>query len=195
MLAQLGILIGVMMVFHLTGITTIAIGPIHMTIMWVPIIIGAILLGPAAGAILGAVFGISVLMNMGLITQLLLGVNAPLTIIFMVVIRGIGVGFISGLIYKGFEKLDKKEVWSYEATGLLTSLLNTFMFVAGTAMLFGGNEALLELAYIDDSSRGAVFGALFAIVWAQALIEAAVCTLVAATIARVLKTHILKTGQ
>lgn len=196
MLAQTALLIAIMWVFHFTGITSIAIGPVNLTIMWVPIIIGAITLGPVAGAILGANFGISVLLNMGVITQILLGVNAPLYIFYTVVIRGMLVGFTSGILFKVFARIDKKGVWSFEATGLLTSMLNTFVFLAGIALIFGGSAELFTWGPLveAETTRGAVFTTLFGLVIMQAIIEAGICTLVAAIVARALKTYLNKSS-
>jgi uncharacterized membrane protein len=195
MLVQLGILAAIMLVLNFSGFASISIGPVNMTIMWVPIIIGAITLGPIAGAVLGGVFGATVLINMGVLTQILLGLNAPMTVIFMVVIRGMLVGFLSGMMFKGFGKINKTGSWAYEATGLLTSLMNTFMFIAGTALIFGANTGLLEwapFAELETVTRGTVFTSLLTLVGMQALIEAGICTLVAATVARVLNTHLNK---
>lgn len=56
-LTTLSVLIGIMLVLNFTGIGFIPLPLIKATIMHIPVIIGAILLGPSAGAILGAVFG------------------------------------------------------------------------------------------------------------------------------------------
>jgi uncharacterized membrane protein len=195
MLVQLALLVAIMLVLNFTGFANFAIGPVNMTIMWVPIIIGAITLGPIAGAVLGGVFGVTVLINMGALTQIFLGMNVPLTIIFTVIIRGLGVGFLSGILFRLFSKADKQRVWSFEATALLTSLLNTFVFVAGTALFFGANEGLYAwgpLAEIESASRGAVFTTVFALVGAQAIIEAVFCTVVVTIVAKAIMTYLQK---
>jgi uncharacterized membrane protein len=195
MLVQLALLTAIMLVLNFTGAANISIGPINMTIMWVPIIIGAITLGPLAGATLGGVFGITVLINMGTLTQIFLGINVPLTLVFFVIIRGIGVGFLSGMLFRLFSKADKQRVWSFEATALLTSLLNTAVFVTGTALFFGANAELYKwapLAEVESASRTAVFTTIFALVGAQAIIEAAICTIVAAVIAKAVIAYLHK---
>jgi uncharacterized membrane protein len=195
MLVQTALLAAIMLVLNFTGFANISIGPINMTIMWVPIIIGAITIGPIAGAVLGCVFGATVLINMGALTQIMLGINAPLTVVFNILIRGIGVGFLSGLLFKLFSKADKQRVWSFGATGLLTSLLNTTVFVTGTALMFGASADLYQwgpLAEIENASRAAVFTTVFALVGAQALIEAAICTIIAAIIAKAILTYLKK---
>ena len=194
MLAQLGILIAVMLLFHSTGIGYIKVGAIEMTIMLVPVIIGAIVLGPTAGMVLGGVFGITLILLPS--TQaFFMSMNLPGTIILCVLIRGMGLGFLSGLIFKGLKKIDKSNVWSYETTGLITALLNTFLFIAGAALIFGNHPTMHEFFKdmgMSATTPGAIFLALFIVVGVQAIIEAALCTLIAAIIAKTIMTYLHK---
>ena len=57
-MALLGMLIAVLLVMGMTGIGFIPLPVIKATTMHIPVILGAILLGPGAGAVLGAVFGL-----------------------------------------------------------------------------------------------------------------------------------------
>lgn len=57
-MATLAMFIGLVAVMGLTGIGFIQLPLIKATTMHIPVILGAILLGPKAGAILGAVFGL-----------------------------------------------------------------------------------------------------------------------------------------
>ena len=56
-LAQLALLVAVELVMKITGLGSVPIGPIYMSFLTLPVAIGAILMGPLAGAILGGVFG------------------------------------------------------------------------------------------------------------------------------------------
>ena len=55
-MATLAMLCGVLLVMGMTGIGFIPLPVIKATTMHIPVILGAILLGPKAGAVLGAVF-------------------------------------------------------------------------------------------------------------------------------------------
>ena len=55
-LATLAMLCGVLLVMGMTGIGFIPLPVIKATTMHIPVILGAILLGPSAGAVLGGVF-------------------------------------------------------------------------------------------------------------------------------------------
>ena len=57
-MATLAMLCGVLLVMGMTGIGFIPMPVIKATTMHIPVILGAILLGPGAGATLGAVFGL-----------------------------------------------------------------------------------------------------------------------------------------
>ena len=57
-MAMLAMLCGVLLVMGMTGIGFIPLPVIKATTMHIPVILGAILLGPRAGAVLGALFGL-----------------------------------------------------------------------------------------------------------------------------------------
>ena len=57
-MAALAMLCGLLLVMGMTGIGLIPLPVIKATTMHIPVILGAVLLGPAAGGILGAVFGL-----------------------------------------------------------------------------------------------------------------------------------------
>ena len=57
-MAMLAMLCGVLLVMGMTGIGFIPLPVIKATTMHIPVILGAILLGPKAGAILGGLFGL-----------------------------------------------------------------------------------------------------------------------------------------
>lgn len=56
-MVQLAILVALVIVLQLVG-SNIHVGPVSFSLVLIPIAVGGVLLGPAAGAILGAVFGL-----------------------------------------------------------------------------------------------------------------------------------------
>ena len=56
-MVQLAILVAIMLIFAYTPLGYLKSGPIEITFMVLPVAIGAIILGPSAGAILGGIFG------------------------------------------------------------------------------------------------------------------------------------------
>lgn len=57
-MATLAMLAGILLVMGTTGIGFIPLPVIKATTMHIPVILGAVLLGPAAGAFLGGVLGL-----------------------------------------------------------------------------------------------------------------------------------------
>lgn len=58
-LVQMAILIAVMLILAFTPLGYLKVGAIEITFMTIPVVVGAIILGPAAGAVLGGVFGLT----------------------------------------------------------------------------------------------------------------------------------------
>ena len=54
-MVQLSVLIAILLLLELTGLGMIKTAGLEITIMLVPVIVGAIVMGPAAGALLGGV--------------------------------------------------------------------------------------------------------------------------------------------
>ena len=99
-MAELAIFIAIIIVLKMTGFNMIHIGPLAMTFTMVPIAIGAMLLGPIEGAILGFVFGITSLYDAitgaSGMTGFFFQVSPVHTVILCVVVRTL-VGFLTGL--------------------------------------------------------------------------------------------------
>jgi uncharacterized membrane protein len=181
---------------HFSGIGYIKAGAIDMTIMLVPVIIGAISLGAGAGAVLGGIFGFTVIL-LPTTQSFFMPMDAVGTVVLCVYVRGIMLGFISGIIFKWLNKLDKQRVWSFEITGMLTALLNTFLFVAGALVIYGNNPDFLSFLHdlgFATYSKTKILTALFAIVGIQAIIEAAICALIAGVAAKAVTTYLKKSG-
>ena len=58
-MVQLAILVAIMLIFAYTPLGYLKVGAIEITFMVLPVAIGAILLGPVCGAILGGLFGLT----------------------------------------------------------------------------------------------------------------------------------------
>ena len=57
-MTQLALLIAVVIVMKVVGLGSVPVGPLNMSFLTIPIAVGAIILGPSAGAVLGLVFGL-----------------------------------------------------------------------------------------------------------------------------------------
>ena len=56
-LTRLALLVAIELVMKAVGLGSVPVGPLYMSFLTLPIAVGAITLGPAAGAVLGGVVG------------------------------------------------------------------------------------------------------------------------------------------
>ncbi|MBQ3407396.1 MAG: ECF transporter S component, partial [Lachnospiraceae bacterium] len=77
-LVQLAMLICIQLVMKAIGLGSVPVGPLYMSFLTLPIAVAAIIIGPAGGAITGAVFGLvsfkDALTGGSVMTSTLLGV-------------------------------------------------------------------------------------------------------------------------
>jgi len=108
-----------------------------ISLVLIPIVLGAALYGPSAGALLGAAFGIIVYINC------VTGADAggqmvfqadPLLCCLVVIGKGTLAGLASGLVYKLFSKWNKYLAMLLAA--IICPVINTGVFVACMLLLF-----------------------------------------------------------
>ena len=123
-------LTALVIVLQLMG-SFIKFGPFSISLVLIPIVIGAATCGPYMGAWLGAVFGVTVLASGD--AAAFMTVNALGTVI-TVMVKGIACGFLSGLTYRLIEK--KNQLIAVIAAAIMGPLVNTGIFLAGCALFF-----------------------------------------------------------
>lgn len=111
--------------------TFIRFGPFSISLVLLPIVIGAATCGPYMGAWLGFVFGLVVLISGD--ASAFLAVNIPGTII-TVLLKGTACGLCAGLIYKLFSKLNRYV--GVAAAAIVCPLVNTGVFLLGCWLFF-----------------------------------------------------------
>ena len=137
-LVRISVLVAIMLLLEVTGLGMIKMPGLEITLLMVPVIVGAIVMGPATGAILGGVFGcISFWECFGKsqFGAVLLGINPLYTFLVCVPTR-ILAGWLCGLSFKGLNKLDKSNLWSFGAAGLIGALCNTVLFMSMLCLCF-----------------------------------------------------------
>lgn len=103
-LVGLGLLTAIVIVLQFIG-AFLKFGTFSISLVLMPIVVGAALYGVFAGAWLGLVFGIVVLLSGD--ANLFLGIN-PFGTIVTVLLKGILAGAVSGLVYIGLANLFSK---------------------------------------------------------------------------------------
>ena len=145
-MAMLLALVVVLQIFS----SSFKIGPFSLTFVLVPVVIGSIALGYKHGAILGAVFGLIVVVQcaMGLDAGgfILWGINPILTALICIV-KGTAAGIVPGLIFQAMTK--KRDGANNDALAAILAsasapFVNTGLFLVGLSTCF--SSTLVEWA-------------------------------------------------
>lgn len=129
-MVSLGLFTAIVVVLQLLG-SFIRFGPFSVSLVLVPIVVGAALYGSRAGAWLGAVFGGTVLASGD--AALFWAVNVPGTIV-TVLLKGIAAGLAAGLIYQLLAKTNA--TLAVFAAAAVCPLVNTGVFLLGCRVFF-----------------------------------------------------------
>lgn len=106
-------------------------GVFSISLVLVPIVIGAALCGPLCGAVLGFVFGLVVLISGD--AGAFLVVN-PLGTVLTVLVKGAAAGYMAGLVYTLVSK--KSENLAVICAALVCPVTNTGLFLVGCLLFF-----------------------------------------------------------
>ena len=128
----------------------IPLGPFFITLTLVPLIIGAILYGPVAGASLGAIFGVVVAIQVVTGAQGVIAFTMfeflPVITLALCIIKGAVAGWVAGLIHKLLTSFGKSKLGIVLAT-LACPIVNTGLFVIGLFLFYGKLTATWTAEY------------------------------------------------
>lgn len=137
----------------------IKFGPFSITLALAPIIIGAALFGPKAGAYLGGVFGVVVLLAciMGWDPggSVLWNANPFLTAVICLG-KGILAGLCAGAVYRAVSKVTMEPVVAAILSGIVSPVVNTGLFCLCLMLLF--HDILISWAGGTDIVYYIIFG-------------------------------------
>lgn len=192
-IAELGLLIAIELVMKLIGLGSVPVGPLYMSFLTIPIAIAAMLLGPAAGAITGAVFGLvsfyDAVTGVSVMTGAFFQLSPVNTFILCVGTRVL-MGIMVGLLFRLFHALDRGKTVCFLLGALSAPLLNTFFFMGYIILVFYQTEYIQNLVAKLGAANPIAF--VLMLVGIQGLIEAVVCGVAGTIVAKTL-THFLAT--
>ena len=190
-MATLAMLCGVLLVMGITGIGFIPFPVIKATTMHIPVILGAVLLGPGAGGVLGGVFGLcSIWVNTtspGLLsfafspfmtTEGLPGVVKSLWIALGCRIL---FGIIAGWLWKLFKKILKQDYAALPVTAAVSTLCHTILVMGSIYFLLAQQYAEAKNVAIT-----AVFGLVMGTVTASGIPEAIIAAILVTVVGKAL---------
>ena len=135
-LVGLAILTALIVVLQITA-TFFPTKPFAITLSLIPIVIGAALYGAGAGAYLGGVFSVVVILMcvFGFDVGGAMVWNAnPFMCIVVCMLKGMGAGFCAGLAYRLISK--KSPVAAAAVAGIVSPVVNTGIFILGLLLFF-----------------------------------------------------------
>ena len=135
-MVELAVLTALVVVFQLLS-NFMQFGPVAFSLALVPVVIGALMLGPLAGAYLGAVLGlVNFIASFSNVFLLTLFQSSPVLYILVCFGKTILAGLVAGLIYKAFCR--KREFLGVCLASLSAPVVNTGVFLVFMALFFRG---------------------------------------------------------
>ena len=200
-MAIIAVLGAIEIMLSVTPLGYIPLGVTRATTIHIPVIIGAMLLGPGTGAILGGIFGFTSFITNTISPTITSFVFTPfypvpgknsgsLLSIMICFLPRILIGVSAGYFWKSAKTVSKSKdpsILSSALTGIIGSLTNTILVMFGIYIFFG--TAYASAKGIDPSQLlGYILGTVIAI---NGILEAVVAGVLVAAIGR----PVLKLGR
>lgn len=189
-MSELGILVAILLLMAFTPVGYLRLGTMTITFLTIPVIVGAIVLGPWAGAFLGLVFGLTSFyqcFGMDPMGTALMSISPLRTFLFTVVPRLL-MGLCVGLIFKLFPK---RNAAAYTVTSFFGPFLNTVLFMTVLIACFWHTDVIQGwAASIPGASNVFLFAVLS--VGVNFIVEAIVCTIVGAAVSKAVDRYLNK---
>lgn len=187
---ELAILVAVIIIMAFTPLGYLKTAGLEITFITIPVIVGAIVLGPKAGAFLGCIFGITSFLQAALGLSpfgiVLMGIS-PLRCFLVCVPTRLLMGFCTGLIWNLWKN---KTAAAYSVTSLSGALLNTLFFMSTLIALFWNTDFIQSMADSLGATGILAFTVLF--VGINGVIEALCCFTLAGIISKAVNTYVSK---
>lgn len=183
-LTQLALLVAIEIVMKTIGLGSVPVGPLYMSFLTVPIAVGAIVMGPMAGMILGGVFGFVSFMDAikgaSIMTSNLLAVSPVHTFVLCFGMR-VMMGLCVGGVYAAMSRISKNRMINCFVTSLSAPLLNTLFFMGYIVLAFYQTEYIQGLVAANGAANPVMFVML--LVGFQGIVEALVCSITGTAVA------------
>lgn len=190
-LVQVALMAAIVVVLANTPLGMIQLPIIKATTVHIPVILGAILLGPLAGSILGAVFGICSLVSNTIAPTLLsfafspfmstTGIAGALKAIWISVGCRVLIGLVAGLLWKLFMAVRMHDLAALPLVGFIGSMVNTVAVMGSIYFLLAA-----EYAAAKNVGVTAVFGLVMGTVTASGIPEAIAAAVLVTVIGKAL---------
>lgn len=197
-MVSVALMAAIIVVLANTPLGMIQLPIIKATTVHIPVIIGAILFGPMAGAILGGVFGICSLISNTMAPTLLSFAFSPflagnlvgaVKAIWISVGCRVLIGVAAGWLWILFRKIKMNTYLGLAITGFAGSMVNTVMVMGSIYFLLAQ-----QYAQAKEVAVTAVFGLIMGTVTASGIPEAIAAAILVTVIGKVL-TRLVSASQ
>lgn len=183
-LTQLALLAAILLVMNYTPLGYLQLGPLSASLLTVPVAIGAMTMGPLAGAILGGIFGATSFIQMvegkSSMGAALFSVN-PFGAFVVSFVARVLEGLCAALIFNALRKaMPKKEKLCCVIGAICTPVLNTVFFMGFLVLFFYNCDYVQNQAQTLGATNAFMFIVL--LVGVQAVIEWLICGVVASAV-------------
>lgn len=168
----------------------IPLGFTRATIIHIPVILGALILGPKYGAVLGFIFGLTSLINNTFNPTLTSFVFSPfyaggnLYSLIICFVPRILVGIIPYYVYKTIVKFIKKDcasTYALAVSGIVGSLVNTILVMNFIYIFFADSYAA-----VNNTTSSLLYSFILSIIGINGLPEAIVAGIIVTAVGKVL---------
>ena len=190
-LVQLALMAAIIVVLANTPLGMIQLPIIKATTIHIPVILGAILMGPLAGGILGGVFGICSMVSntvAPVITSFAVspflsttGLAGAVKAIWICLGCRILIGVVAGWLWVGLRRVHLPEMAALPIVGFVGSMVNTVCVMGSIYLLFAQ-----QYAEAQNVGMTAVFGLIMGTVVASGIPEAIAAAVLVAVIGKAL---------
>ncbi len=186
--ALLGILIALVVVLQLFA-SAIPMFGVTLNFSLIPIALAGIFVGATGGAIVGFACGLVVFITTAVLgaepSTAYLFQTEPVILTVMCIGKTTLAGYVSGLVFNWINKKGsaKKTVLATFVSSFIIPIVNTGIYTLGIVLMKESASQLLG----SESTAGAVFIALFTLIWLNFLLEIAITAIFSPILHRVLR--------
>ena len=176
-------LAAIILLMAFTPLGYLRVGPVSITFLVIPVVIGGMTLGPVRGGFLGAVFGATSFAQcfMGDPFGAALVALSPLATAMACFVPRILIGVVAGLLFPALLKVSRSHALAFIVTAVAGTLTNTVLFVGMVVGFF-------QNSYFGGSPFWTIFAGFFTL---NVALELAVGVAVSAALSAVLTRFVL----
>ncbi len=190
-MVSVALMAAIIIVLANTPLGMIQLPVIKATTVHIPVIIGAILLGPKAGGVLGAVFGICSLISNTMAPTLLsfafspfmstTGIPGAVKAVWVSVGCRILIGVAAGWLWILLEKVRLNQIVALPIVGFIGSMVNTVAVMGSIYLLFAR-----QYAEVKNVGVTAVWGLIMGTITASGIPEAIAAAVLVLALGKIL---------